>query len=85
MASLMQGGQYGNLSWDEMMRSLSDPLFQPGQGPGPPMPQVCMLAFSLQLSLPAWLSRHAASESSCVAGPSHAAAALIMLWRSRRG
>ncbi len=43
MASMMQGGQYGNLSWDEMMRSLSDPLFQPGQGPGPPMPQVSPL------------------------------------------
>ncbi|BDA42057.1 probable transcription factor VIP1 at N-terminal half [Coccomyxa sp. Obi] len=30
-STLQPGGRYGNLSWDEMMRSLSDPVFQTGQ------------------------------------------------------
>ncbi len=46
--SMQPGGRYGNLSWDEMMRSLSDPVFQTGQDGAPIIPPVIFpLIFTL--------------------------------------
>lgn len=38
--SMQPGGRYSNLSWDDMMRSLSDPVFQTGHDGTPLIPPV---------------------------------------------
>ena len=40
--SMQPGGRYGDLSWDDMMRSLSDPVFQTRQDGTPIIPPVSL-------------------------------------------
>jgi hypothetical protein len=70
--SMQPGGRYGDLSWDDMMRSLSDPVFQTRQDGTPIIPpvslspslQITCLNFVVVASLfTCWSSVHVSVES----------------------
>lgn len=70
--SMQPGGRYGDLSWDDMMRSLSDPVFQTGQDGTPIIPPVsaspsplntCLTFAGVASSISCWSSVHGSVES----------------------